>query len=136
MVRLISASMAASLIVTVIVRAAGDADRLDQVTIVALALLAVAGAFSMFPRLSFDAVLAATPVVAQRTDATLNPLNEGRRWGYRRMPIFWPASEPALPDPHAVSLRWVLAPQEAIAEAQLGAQLPACLPDTGSPGSP
>jgi len=77
-----------------------------------------------------------TPVVAQRTDATLNPLNEGAWWGYRRTPIFWPSTEPVLPDPHAGWLRWVFAPQEAIAEAQLEAQLPACLPDTGSPGSP
>lgn len=75
---------------------------------------------------------AGTPEMARRVDARLNPLNEGGWWGYRRMPIFWPPTDPALPDPSSGGLRWLFAPHDAVAEAGLGARLPDCQRETNS----
>ena len=60
-------------------------------------------------------------------EGTLNPLNEGFWWGYRRFPIFWPQTAIELPDWRAGVSRWMLAPWDAVAEAGLDAELPDCL---------
>jgi hypothetical protein len=60
-------------------------------------------------------------------DGTLNPLNEGFWWGYRRFPIFWPQAGVELPDWRAGVSRWMLAPWDAVAESGLEDRLPDCV---------
>lgn len=62
--RAINAGIAAALIVAYVVRAPGRADSLDRGILAALVLFSSAGILSLFPRQSFDSVLAAMAYVA------------------------------------------------------------------------
>lgn len=56
--RVINAALAAAIMVVYVLRAPVRADRLDQIVLLGIALFAIAGVFSQFPRQSFDAALA------------------------------------------------------------------------------
>jgi tetratricopeptide (TPR) repeat protein len=62
--RTINAAVGAALIVIYFLRAPRVADRIDRMMLLGLVLFLFAGAFSMFPRQSFDAALAATAYIA------------------------------------------------------------------------
>jgi len=65
---------------------------------------------------------------------TLNPLHQNGwvgfsadAWGYRRLPIAWPADNIQLPSPEAGAVRWLMDPVGAIRAAGLEERLPDCV---------
>lgn len=64
------------------------------------------------------------------TEETLNPLNENGYgsdiWGYRRLPISWPAGGDELPSPSVGLVRWTERQREAVLAADLDRRLHLC----------
>jgi hypothetical protein len=76
----------------------------------------------------------AAPINRTAAAQTLNPLRENGWmdlsadiWGYRRLPIKWPAYEIQLPSPEAGAIRWLLDPVGALMASGLEERLPACV---------
>jgi tetratricopeptide (TPR) repeat protein len=79
-------------------------------------------------------IMSGAPLNPAAPAETLNPLHQNGwigfsadAWGYRRLPIVWPADDIQLPSPEAGVLRWLLDPDGAIRAAGLEDRLPDCV---------
>jgi hypothetical protein len=66
-------------------------------------------------------ILTDIPIESEAVDGMLNPLHQSDYpvpfgldlWGYRRLPMAWPAPDVQLPQPAAGAARWLLEPVQA-----------------------